>query len=325
MKNIYLMVTALLMSALTYAQTFTTCTDGNLNSPGVFCTTQSPGAGDTIIVSADHQLNIRSVYNFDHAGDKGTVFIVDGILEFFSGGQLRLGPCSQIIVHPGGMIDDDTNNNPNGKVIITDSTVYTHGDIFGPALIDNANSCTAGGPLPATLVNFNAVLRNNQPLLQWSTTQEFNSSYYEIQRSRPGEGWVKISTVAAAGTSTSLRSYSFTDQVGNSQVLLYRLKIVDKDGKYMFSPVRTLRISDLGVGVTIRSISPQNVLIDFSKQLNSTVVFRIINMSGQVVHQQILKNPVGSVIVNMKNVPEGNYISTLNDEMGFRYTQKIKL
>jgi hypothetical protein len=325
MKNIYLMVTATLLSALTYAQTFTTCTDGNLNGPGVFCTPDSPGAGDTIIVSAGHQLNIRAVYNFDQAGDKGTVFIVDGILEFFNGGQLRLGPCSQIIVHPGGMIDDDTYNNPNGKVIITDSTVYTSGDVFGPALIDNANTCTAGGPLSATLVNFTAVVRNDQPLLQWSTTQEFNSSYYEIQRSRPGTDWSVVSTVAAAGYSSGLRSYSYVDQAVSSQVLLYRLRMVDKDGKYMFSPVRTLHLSDRGVSVSVRSISPQNILIDFSKQMNSSVVFRVISMSGQVVHQQILKNPVGSVIVNMKNVPEGTYISTLNDEMGFSYTQKIKL
>jgi hypothetical protein len=323
MKNIYLLVTALLMSALTYAQTFTTCTDGNLNNPDVFCSSVAPSAGDTIIVSADHQLNIRSTYNWNEAGDKGTVFIVYGILEFFGGGKLRLDSCSQIIIQPGGMIDDDSNN-PNGKIIITDSTVYTSGDVFGPALIENPNSCSAGGPLPATLVNFTAVLRNNQPLLQWSTTQEFNSSYYEIQRSRPGEDWIKVSTVAAAGTSSSLRSYSFTDQGATSQVVLYRIKIVDKDGKYMFSPVRTLRLNG-DLNISIRSISPQNILIDFSKQMNTSVVFRIINMSGQVVHQQILKNPVGSVIVNMKKVPEGNYISTLSDEMGFRYTQQIKL
>jgi hypothetical protein len=323
MKNIYLLVTALLMSALTYSQTFTTCTDGNLNNPGTFCSAQAPDAGDTIIVSADNTLTIRSNFNFARSGDTTTVFIVYGVLAFHGGGRLQLSSCSKVIVQPGGMIDDDSNN-PNGKIIITDSVVYTSGDIFGPALIENSATCVAGGPLPATLVNFTAVLRNNIPVLQWSTTQEINSAYYEIQHSSTGHDWTTVSTVSAAGYSTSLRTYNFTDQSSHSAVNFYRLKLVDRDGKYMLSPIRVLRITENG-DVFIRSISPQTILIDFSKQMNSSVVFRIINMSGQVVHQQILKNPVGSVIVNIKSVPEGNYISTLNDEMGFRYTQKIKL
>jgi hypothetical protein len=324
MKNIYLLVTALLMSALTYARTFTTCTDGNLNNPAVFCSSDAPRAGDTIIVSADNTLTIKSNYNFDQPGDTTTVFIVYGVLEFHGGGRLNLSACSKVLIQPGGMIDDDSNN-PNGKIVITDSTVYTSGDVFGPVLFENANTCTAGGPLPATFVSFTAVLRNNVPFLQWSTTQEFNSAYYQVEQSNTGHDWNVVSSVSAAGYSTSLRSYSFIDQGNRSQLTFYRIKLIDRDGKYMLSPVRVLRITDAVAGVWMRSISPGNILIEFNRQFNSSVVFRIINMSGQVVHQQILKNPVGSVIVNFKSVPEGNYISTLNNEMGFRYTQKIKL
>ena len=53
--------------------------------------------------------------------------------------------------------------------------------------------------LPLTLVAFNAVKKQNAVELNWATTQEQNSSYFEIERSKNGVGFTAIGIVGAIG------------------------------------------------------------------------------------------------------------------------------
>lgn len=100
-------------------------------------------------------------------------------------------------------------------------------------------------PLPVTLLNFTAVLQGKASDLKWSTTQEINSSYFSIERSKDGAQFDVIGKVNAAGNSNIKSDYSFTDANVYSlsvNTVFYRLKMVDKDGKFAYSPVALVSI-----------------------------------------------------------------------------------
>ncbi|MFK8044644.1 MAG: T9SS type A sorting domain-containing protein [Crocinitomicaceae bacterium] len=95
--------------------------------------------------------------------------------------------------------------------------------------------------LPIELLNFEVseVPQSHTALIEWRTTSETNSDYFEIQKSADGEYWQQIGELDAAGQSSGELYYSFVDDNPFIGVSYYRLKQVDFDGKFeIFAPER---------------------------------------------------------------------------------------
>lgn len=96
--------------------------------------------------------------------------------------------------------------------------------------------------LPVTLTNLKAEALGKVNLLSWQTTQEINSSYFEVQKSLDGNNFSPIGKVQAQGNSSIKQDYRFTD--GNPVATAknyYRIKVVDRDGKYSFTKIVWLK------------------------------------------------------------------------------------
>lgn len=103
----------------------------------------------------------------------------------------------------------------------------------------------AANPLPVELAAFTAAPVGEAVRLAWATASEKNSARFEVERSTDGSGYVRIGSVAAAGTSSSARRYGFDDTQLPSTLspqapLYYRLRQVDADGTFSYSPVRSV-------------------------------------------------------------------------------------
>jgi hypothetical protein len=85
-----------------------------------------------------------------------------------------------------------------------------------------------------------AVAAGNQ--LSWQTASEQNTSYFAVQRAVAGSSsFVDLGRVAAAGNSSLTRQYSYTDALASTHPSYsYRLKMVDEDGQYTYSPIVTV-------------------------------------------------------------------------------------
>ncbi|MBF9239253.1 T9SS type A sorting domain-containing protein [Hymenobacter sp. BT683] len=102
-------------------------------------------------------------------------------------------------------------------------------------------------PLPVELLSFTAEQRGTTVALAWATASEKNSDRFEVERSRDGHAFERIGQVAAVGSSSSIQSYGFEDsqapKTASSQGLIYyRLRQVDRDGTFSYSPVRTVKV-----------------------------------------------------------------------------------
>jgi hypothetical protein len=107
--------------------------------------------------------------------------------------------------------------------------------------------------LPVEFHNFNLKKAgDNAVLVQWFTVSEKNSSYFTIQRSLDGQTWQNISSVKAAGNSSSLLSYEFTDYDLEAAHYYYRIEETDNDGKKMYSEARTIVLA----GAPLLSLYP---------------------------------------------------------------------
>jgi len=101
--------------------------------------------------------------------------------------------------------------------------------------------------VPVELLNFEVQLSKEATvLLQWVTASESESSHFEVQRlsSSNAKGvFEKIGIVPAAGNSLELNHYRFLQETPANGLNYYRLKIVDKDSSFEFSPIKVIKVA----------------------------------------------------------------------------------
>ena len=93
--------------------------------------------------------------------------------------------------------------------------------------------------LPVELTSFTAEIAEKSVELKWKTATEVNNYGFEIQRSavspqQSDNMWSKIGFVEGNGTTNAPKSYFFTDKSASGKTS-YRLKQIDRDGKFEYS------------------------------------------------------------------------------------------
>jgi len=105
-------------------------------------------------------------------------------------------------------------------------------------------SCTM---VPVNLISFDAKYDpvNREVLLDWSTASEQNNAYFEVQRSLNGWEFETIDHIIGAGTTQQQMNYHSVDtRPFPGEVNYYRLKQVDENGLFDFSPTQAVLIND---------------------------------------------------------------------------------
>ena len=98
----------------------------------------------------------------------------------------------------------------------------------------------ANGGLPVKLENFKAIKDgSSKARLERKVGIEDNVKGYEIERSGNGVNFTRIGFVPASGA----RNYNYTDDQIMSGQNFYRLKTVDKDGKYSYGYIVSVNAS----------------------------------------------------------------------------------
>jgi hypothetical protein len=143
-------------------------------------------------------------------------------------------------------------------------------------------------PLPVTLAEFEATRLETTALLTWSTTLEANSDRFDIERSADGKQWLTLGSVDAHGESKGLQSYSFIDKnpvTGGRAENLYRLKMVDQDGTFTYSRLRSVTFSNTGVLLYPNPVTIGEKLKLVTDNPDKISSIRIFDTSGRMVNQ----------------------------------------
>ncbi|MDB5202741.1 MAG: hypothetical protein JWQ27_2150 [Ferruginibacter sp.] len=165
--------------------------------------------------------------------------------------------------------------------------------------------------LPVKLISFNASRSPSAITLNWKTADENNSSRFEIERSVDGNTFTKAGSVNALGNNGVNNSYSFADnQSVTAPVTYYRLKIIDKDGRFNYSwivAVKAMAATGLSVDRIYRDGDQQ--LAQISSDKAREISIRYIDTDGKILSQSKLFIPAGSNVVVLPAVKKtgGNY------------------
>jgi hypothetical protein len=113
---------------------------------------------------------------------------------------------------------------------------------------------TPQGPLPVTLLNFNAAQKSNKVSLTWETALELNNDGFEVERKIGSGQYENIAFVdsKAVGGNGGANSYSFDDNAALGKgVTYYRLRQVDFDGHSTYSEIRAVRTGNGSIAITV--------------------------------------------------------------------------
>ncbi len=92
----------------------------------------------------------------------------------------------------------------------------------------------ASPALPVELTSFTAVANGKNVELKWTTATEVNNHGFDVERMSNG-AWSKIGFVQGAGNSNAPKAYSYSDAGLSNGTVLYRLKQIDRDGKFTYN------------------------------------------------------------------------------------------
>jgi len=165
--------------------------------------------------------------------------------------------------------------------------------------------------LPLKFTSFNAKsngLTKKQALLTWTTEQEINTDYFEIERAGHNSIFEKVGTLTAANSSGQ-HSYSFTDTQPLSGISYYRIKQVDKDGKYTYSETKSVKNDVFALAVypnpATHSIS---VVVPQSLEQGKLVIY----------------SPAGEKIFTKNNITSADKIDISQFSAGFYFVEISK-
>lgn len=166
--------------------------------------------------------------------------------------------------------------------------------------------------LPLTLLSFTASKVNATAYLQWNTDMESNTSRFVIQKSMDNSSYTDIGSVPSVGNSTSVTKYSFTDKNLLNGTNYYRLKMVDVDGQYVYSDVKTVSHAGNGLTLTVypNPVTKGVLYIDASANCSR---IELMDISGKIIKAINVRGMKHSLNVN--DIAKGTYfISVITTE-----------
>ncbi len=190
-----------------------------------------------------------------------------------------------------------------------------------------------GSTLPLTLTSFAANVKGADAILTWATASEVNNSGFEVQRSIDGRNFVKAGFVKGAGNSNKTLNYSLTDAkafaVANSNVVYYRLKQIDFDGKFTYSQI--VRVAKNAEAVNALSVYPNPYATSYSVSLTATkegvATTEMVDLQGKVVATKSASIIGGNNMVPMTevtNLEAGVYFVRLTVNGETQMTKLVK-
>ncbi|MEP7166175.1 MAG: Ig-like domain-containing protein, partial [Ferruginibacter sp.] len=175
-------------------------------------------------------------------------------------------------------------------------------------------------PLPITLLNFSGRNNGNYNILDWTTSSEQNSSYFNLERSTDGVNYVNAGTISAAGNSNIAKNYNYNDNISaiNKNLYYYRLKMVDVTGSIKYSSVVKIRLNSKGFNMeaTPNPFADQ-LRINIETELSENAVISLKDISGRSIQQkesQLRKGNNAVLLSSLGHLPGGVYLLTITTD-----------
>jgi len=181
-------------------------------------------------------------------------------------------------------------------------------------------------PLPIELLSFSATAKSKTVQLDWRTATELNNAFFEIERSANGRDFTEIGKIAGAGTSLVPLDYTFTDPLPLTGWNYYRLRQVDFDGQFSYSPIQAvLMVKD---GDAVRMLLFPNPAANALNLKTDALIqpgdrLEIYDYTGRQVRSFSASEVINSPM-DISQLPAGTYTVRLRTAAGISSASFVK-
>lgn len=184
------------------------------------------------------------------------------------------------------------------------------------------------GVLPLVWLDFNAKLVNTDALLEWKTTDEFNTSDFIIERSLNGSTYLPVGRVSS-NDQPGEHSYRFTDLRVTSlgkNIVYYRIKQTDIDNGFVYSAVVSVSFKN---DETIRlypNPAVSVIRLDGAQLLSGLLRYHVFDANGKLVMQDMEPGGQGSnmLSIDISRLSAGVYYLDLKGKVFNKRMQFVK-
>jgi len=179
--------------------------------------------------------------------------------------------------------------------------------------------------VPVELMNFNATAIGKRVELNWRTASEQGSSRFEVERSlvsaSGNSNFEKIDEVSAQGNSSIISNYGpiVDNNVNYGSTYNYRLKMIDVDGHYSYSDVKTVTLGGIEgkawLGIAKPNPARINSTIEYGLGEGMSIDISLYDQNGKLIsnlekgyHQAGTYN----LNIDANNLSSGIYTIVLN-------------
>ena len=217
------------------------------------------------------------------------------------------------------VIYKDVNVSTTTGSVVNTTTHYIYNDLASPITF-SATTAAQPGALPVTLAEFTARKEGTAANLNWSTSAESNSDYFEVQHSVDAKSWSVLAKVAAASESSVIKRYGYTQSNPVSGSNFYRLKMVDKDQSFAYSRIQELVFAG-GLNMALYPnpvVEKINIRVDNWSEISG---LQLLNSQGISFFES--KGKYLSPEIDMKRFPAGLYLLQLKKTDGTTHVVKV--
>ncbi|HPI06611.1 MAG TPA: proprotein convertase P-domain-containing protein [Saprospiraceae bacterium] len=247
----------------------------------------------------------------DHYGNPTTCPVQVTSFATWASSSITTGAAPFIgIYRPETPFSSFDGSNPNGTWALTacDGVNGTTGSLRYVKLYFTTS-------LPVALTTFIATpVEEKSVRLQWTTATERNSARFDLERSADGQHFYTIANVPAAGNSSDEHQYEWMDTNPLRAENYYRLRQVDFDGAFEYSPVRVAVMPDKNLNWPVYPNPAQTAF--FVENGEEEGRLSLFDVAGNMVLEQALSTGGTGTEIKTEGLPSGLYGIKIQTERG---------
>jgi len=166
--------------------------------------------------------------------------------------------------------------------------------------------------LPVHWLDFKVQAANRTSQLIWTTAEETDSDFFAVERSTDGFTYQPLASVKAVGNSRTPQAYTYTDRAPAKGTNYYRLRQVDTDGRWSYSPVVSAVMGD-AASVQISPTTTADVLrLSANEPSDDDRLWQIFDAAGRLLQSGLWEGESVLEELSVSHLPQGWYALRLS-------------
>lgn len=183
-----------------------------------------------------------------------------------------------------------------------------NGKLYAASLSGSIFEITTNSTLPVRITNFTALRKNGEIEVSWRTAHESGLKEFQLEYSVDGRNYQPAATLAAANNANGA-AYAHRHMLAVGGTVYYRIKVLNLDNSYEYSPVLTIQLDKPLTGANIPTLVKNNRLV-FTVYEPYTML-RVVSPTGNVLLNRNITGMTGLNDITLPALPAGAYIVQL--------------